>query len=166
MSNTNAPWNKGLTGLEAGWDDARRKRASEGQKRRIKLRPKKYQILLKKGPRPNTWITGPDKAVRRHYYRFLKAKNQARFWKQEWTLTWEDYLDLYKTMHGRWSRAKNHKNLCRIDTQEGWHLWNVQLMTRLTAMKRPTKGNVRARPKGLGSKKKGINWRRGGLAKT
>jgi len=162
MTNTNAPWNKGLTGLAAGWDDARRLRASKAQKRRIKLRPKKFQILFRKGPQPKIWKTGPDKAIHKHYYRFLRAKAQARFWQQEWTISWEDYLDLYKTMLGRWSRATKHKNLTRIDTTEGWHIWNVQLMTRLTAMRRSTKGRKRIRPAGLGSKKKGIVWKRGG----
>jgi hypothetical protein len=154
MSNHKPPWNKGLRGIEAGWDDARRQRASEGQKRRIKLRPKKYQILLKKGPRPDTWVTGPNKAVHKHYYRFLKARNQAKFWKQPWRITWPQYLTLYKTLKGNWSRANNHKNLCRIDTSKGWTLKNVCFMTRSKAMKRVT-DNTRARPKGLG---KGRHW--------
>lgn len=165
MTNTNVPWNKGLTGLAAGWDEARRQRASKAQKKRIKMQPKKYQVMLRKGPNPGIWITGPDKAVHKHYYRFLRAKAQARFWGQEWTITWEDYLDLYKTMHGRWSRSNKHKNLVRIDTTEGWHIWNVQLMTRIQAMRRSTRGKHRIRPAGLGSKKRGINWRRGGTAK-
>ena len=160
MSNKNAPWNKGLTGLAAGWDEARRLRASKAQKRRIKLRPKRYQMLLRKVPRPKDWLTGPDNAVHRHYYRFLRAKAQAKFWKQTWTLKWEDYLDIFKSMIGKWGRKMKDMNLARIDTTQGWHIWNVQLMTRTEAMSRLTKGKNRIKPKGLGSKSKGIVWQR------
>jgi hypothetical protein len=67
-----------------------------------------------------------------------------------------------KTAPGEWSRDAEALNLARIDTSEGWHIWNVKLMRRIDAMRRPTKGRKRVRPAGLGSKKKGINWRRGG----
>ena len=160
MTNTNIPWNKGRTGLAAGWTKARRKLASDKQKKWLKDNPK--NIFARKGPQPKIWKTGPDKAIHKHYYRFLRAKAHARLWQQDWTITWEDYLDLYKTMLGKWSRATKHKNLTRIDTREGWHIWNVRLMTRLTAMRRSTKGRKRIRPAGLGAKKKGIVWKRGG----
>ena len=160
MSNKNAPWNKGLTGLAAGWDEARRKRASKAQRKRIKQRPKKYQALLRKGPRPKDWVTGPDKEVHKHYYRFLRAKAQAKFWSQAWPLKWDDYLDMFKTMIGKWGRKMQDINIARIDTTQGWHIWNVQLMTRTEAMSRLTRGKNRIKPKGSGSKSKGIVWQR------
>jgi len=159
MTNTQTPWNKGLTGLAAGWTPARRKKMSIKQKRWLRRNPD--SPVGQKGPRKGLWLTGPDPKVHKHYYRFLKAKAQAKFWKQKWTIMWEDYLDFFKTMHGRWGRGKKSKNLCRINTNQGWHIWNVQMMVRGQAMRRPTK-NKRIKPKGKGSKARGINWRRGG----
>ena len=157
MTNHNPPWNKGKKGIEAGWTEERREQYSERQKKWMQENPD--NPIGRPGPRPDIWKTGPDPKVREHYYRFLKARNQAKFWKQPWSILWEDYLDLWKTAPGEWGRDASALNLTRIDTSEGWHLWNVRLVERSEAMRRPTKGNVRERPKGLGSKKRGIQWR-------
>lgn len=146
------PWNKGLKGLAAGWTEERRKEYSVRQSAWLKQHPE--NPLGRPGPRPDIWKTGKNPRVRKHYYRFLKARNQAKFWKQVWRITWPQYLALYKTVKGNWSRALNHKNLCRIDTSKGWTLKNVQFMTRAKAMRRETT-NRRARPDGLG---KGRHW--------
>ena len=147
MTNKKPPWNKGKKGIEAGWTEKRRKQYSERQKAWLKAHPE--HPYGHPGPRVDKWKTGPDPAVRKHYYRFLKARNQAKFWKQEWTLTWEDYLDLFKTASGTWSRDKNALNLTRVNTKEGWHLSNIKLMKRIDAMRRKTT-NKREKPDGLG----------------
>ena len=152
------PWNRGKTGLEAGWSEERRQHQSRLQREFMRANPDKG--FPRAGP--EAWKTGPDPEVRRHYYRFLRAKAQARFWQQEWTILWEDYLDLFKTAPGEWGRTKDNQNLTRVDTSEGWHVWNVRLMRRIDAMRRGTRGRKRIRPKGLGSKERGIAWRRGG----
>ena len=78
-------------------------------------------------------------------------KCQARYWCQEWTILWEDYLDLLKSSSGSWGRTKDSINLVRIDKSQGWHIDNVKLMNRTEAMKRPrltdSKGNVVRRKK-------------------
>jgi hypothetical protein len=150
MTNKNEPWNKGKKGLEAGWTKARRKRASEMQKAWLKANPD--NLLNIKGPRPQIWATGPDPLVREVRYRYSRSKAQAKFWGQKWTLKWEDYLDFYKTAPGKWSRDMEDLNLARIDTDHGWHIWNVKLMPRKEAMTRPTKGKKRIKPKGLGTR--------------
>lgn len=155
MTNNKPPWNKGKKGVAAGWTEERRKQYSERQKAWLKQHPE--NPLGKIGPRPDTWKTGPDPEVRQHYYRFLKARNQAKFWQQEWTILWEDYLDIWKTAPGEWSRKASDLNLTRIDTAEGWHIWNVKLMNRLEAMHRRT-DNKRIRPKGLGKGRH--HWRK------
>jgi hypothetical protein len=141
------PWNLGKTGLEAGWTPQRREHQRRLQTQWLEEHPEHF---ANRGG-PSTWKTGPDPEVRQHYYRFLKARNQARFWQQPWTLKWEDYLDLFKTAPGEWSRDAGALNLVRVDTRKGWHIWNVQLMTRIDAMRRPTKGRHRIRPRGLHS---------------
>ena len=151
------PWNRGKTGLEAGWTPERRLHQSRLQTEWMRANPDNG--FARSGP--EVWKFGPDPEVRRHRYRFLRARAQAKFWQQPWTILWEDYLDLLKTAPGEWSRRAEALNLTRIDTDEGWHIWNVQLMKRIDAMRRPTRMKKRIRPKGLGSKKKGITWRRG-----
>lgn len=158
----NQPWNKGLRGLEAGWTPERRQWASDRQRERIQEDPDKYHIMHRSGPQPDSWITGPDPEIKEHRRRWSRAKAQARFWSQEWTILWEDYLDLFKTAAGEWSRDANALNLTRVDTEEGWHIWNVRLMKRIDAMCRATKGKHRIRPQGLGSKARGREWKRGG----
>jgi len=158
----NQPWNKGLRGLEAGWTAERRQWAADQQRERIRLDPEKYAVMSRSGPQPHTWMTGPDPEIKQHRLRWSRAKAQARFWSQEWTILWEDYLDLLKTAPGEWSRDANALNLTRVDTRKGWHIWNVRLMRRMDAMRRPTAGKQRIRPAGQGAKARGENWRRGG----
>lgn len=149
------PWNKGKTGEAAGWDEVRREIASEKQKERIKQQPSKYYVMFRSGSQPHTWLTGPDPEVKAHRLRWNRMKAQAKFWSQEWTISWEDYLDLYKTATGLWGRQKHNYNLTRVDTSQGWHIWNVQMMTRGEAMCRKTKGRKRIVPAGQG---KGRHW--------
>lgn len=126
-------WNKGKTGLEAGWTPERRKRAAEKQRQWIRDNPSRAQFWkFKKG----VWKTGPDPEVRRHYYRYMRMVCQARYWCQEWSIKWEDYLDLLKSSSAKWGRTKDSMNLVRINTQDGWHLSNVKLMNRQEAMRR------------------------------
>lgn len=158
----NRPWNLGLRGLEAGWTPERRQWASDRQRERIQQDPDKYHIMHRSGPQPDSWITGPDPEIKEHRRRWSRARAQAKFWSQEWTISWEDYLDLLKTAPGEWSRDSDALNLTRVDTREGWHIWNVRLMKRIDAMRRPTKDKHRIRPKGLGSKARGREWKRGG----
>jgi len=154
------PWNKGKTGLEAGWTPQRREHQRQLQREWLKAHPD--SPVGQPGPRPWAWRVGPDPEVRRHRRRFCMARSQARFWGQEWTILWDDYLDLFKTAPGKWSRDANALNLVRVDTREGWHIWNVQLMTRIDAMRRPTRDRHRIRPPGQHSKARGIVWDRRG----
>jgi len=159
----NRPWNRGLSGEAAGWTPERRQRASERQRERVLENPDKYHIMFRSGPQPDTWITGPDPEIQEHRRRWSRSKAQARFWSQEWTILWEDYLDLLKTAPGRWGgRDGAALHLARRDTTRGWHIWNVHLVNRSQSMRRSTKDKKRIKPKGLGSKARGINWRRGG----
>jgi hypothetical protein len=121
------PWNKGEKGQSAGWTDER--------KREMSKRVKKYW-RQHRTTRVYSSVVGPDNKIKALYYRFLRMRCQARYWCQEWSILWEDYLDIYKTMEGKWGRKKRNKNLCRIDTTKGWHLHNVVLMTRREAMRR------------------------------
>ncbi len=129
----NTSWNKGKTGLAAGWSDERRRLASVKQKQWCKDNPNANFFKYDKTKR---WKTGPDPEVRKHYYRFLRMRCQAKYWNQEWTIIWEDYLDLLKSSSGKWGRHKDNINLVRRDTTKDWHIDNVQLMNRGESMRR------------------------------
>ena len=126
-------WNKGKTGIAAGWSDERRRQASIKQRAWCRANPNSNFFKYDSQSR---WKTGPDPEVRKHYYRFLRMRCQAKYWYQEWTILWEDYLDLLKSSSAEWGRSKDSMNLVRTNTQEGWHLSNVTLMNRQQAMKR------------------------------
>jgi len=102
------------------------------------------------GPRPQRWITGPDPVVRQLRRRWLLAKNQAKFWSQEWDLSWDAYRDILLDHADKLGRRGDSLNLVRRDTEQGWSTGNVEVRERLTAMSRPTQGKHRIRPKGLG----------------
>lgn len=127
-------WNRGKTGLEAGWTPERRAKASVRQRAWCKANPKSSFFQYDRQAR---WKTGPDPQVRQHYYRFLRMRCQARYWCQDWTIKWEDYLDLLKSAPGKWGRTNGSINLVRRDTLKGWHLDNVELMERSASMSRP-----------------------------
>jgi len=80
----------------------------------------------------------------------LLAKNQAKFWSQEWRLDWDTYRDLLLDHADQLGRSGDSLNLVRRDTEQGWTPGNVQVRERQEAMQRPTKGRQRIRPKGLG----------------
>ena len=69
----NTPWNRGKTGTAAGWTEARRERIS-------------LAMTGHRGPRPHLWRQGPDPAVRRDRYRYLRSKAQAKYLGQAWTI--------------------------------------------------------------------------------
>jgi len=102
------------------------------------------------GPRPHTWKTGPDPELKHLRRRWLRAKNQARFWSQEWRLTWEQYRDTWVGHTDQLGRTMGSLNLVRRDTTRGWTVKNVHLMNRGEAMHRKTRGRKRPRPAGLG----------------
>ena len=109
------------------------------------------------GPQPHRWLF--PEHLRQHRYRFLRAKAQAKYWCQSWSITWEEYVKLYEQCKGTWGRNSGHRtnskdthiNLVRINTQKGWQMDNVRLMERDTAMRRvrpkDAKGNFIKRKK-------------------
>lgn len=62
------------------------------------------------------------------------AKNQARFRMEEWSLTWEQYLQMIAQTKGNWGRHKGALNLARVDHRLGWHSHNVKLKNRSDVM--------------------------------
>lgn len=88
-----------------------------------------------KGPQQDRWlITDPE--LRQLRYRFLRARCQARYWGQEWTLTWKQFAEVCKPYMDKMGRNVNDMNITRKDLAKGWIKKNVQMMKRIDACKR------------------------------
>ena len=86
-----------------------------------------------RGEKPHRWVCGPDPELHKMYSPCLKAKAQAMYRGEEWTLTFEEFAELWK---GQWQfRGRDTDDLCmtRTDIQKGWHRDNCEIVTRREA---------------------------------
>jgi hypothetical protein len=81
--------------------------------------------------RPHVW-KHPNPYQHQQFVPFLRARSQAHFRKEEWTLTEEDWFELWSDPADWNNRGKAKDNVClaRRDLDEGWHIWNVEIITR------------------------------------
>ena len=84
--------------------------------------------------------TDPRRNTRRYYddddhklfMDCMRARAQAWYMGQEWTITEDDYIALWRK-GDRYKEKGRHNNqycLVRKDYEKGWHLDNVQIITR------------------------------------
>ena len=73
-----------------------------------------------------------DEREREIRWKFLRARNQARFWCQRWTITWEQFRDLMLQHPEHGGRTEDSINLSRIDRHPrvGWTIDNVEFTRR------------------------------------
>lgn len=104
-------------------------RKKPGPKPRVKpQRPKVHDGSL--GPRPLTWVTGPDPLRHKMYIAYGRAKCQAVWRGEGWDLTFEEYEALWQ---GRWHlRGRTRDTLClaRVDYDLPWSITNCDIITR------------------------------------
>ena len=122
MTNTRPAWNKGK----------KMPPMKQSSKDKISRANKGNNI----GPRPDRWITGPDPVIHRLRRRFILARNQARFWRQKWMLSWDQYRDILLDHAENLGNSAEALNLCRVDKKEAWSIGNVDIMTRSAAGQR------------------------------
>ena len=82
------------------------------------------------GPRPHTWLSGPDPELHHQYLAWRARQTQARFRQESWSITWSEFQQVWA---GQWHlRGRGSEDLClaRIDYSGGWHLNNVNIVTR------------------------------------
>lgn len=80
---------------------------------------------------PEKYVTGPDPVRRNKYYAYLKHRSQARYRGEDYSLTWEDWETIWQD--DVWEkRGKRSDSLClaQKDISEGWHLHNIEIITR------------------------------------
>lgn len=99
----------------------------------------------KRGPKvnPDNWISGPDPIQRDKYYAWLKHRAQAKFRKEEYFLTWEDWDTLW-SIDDFLNRGRYADSLClsRIDNDGPWDISNVEILTRLEHLRKEKCKNV------------------------
>jgi hypothetical protein len=120
-------------------------------------RPKKGEIRPPKpgpqfGPgveRPFMWRIGEDAGSYKHsmYHPWQLGKAQAIFRKEEWTLTFEEYYDLWKDDWNNRGRAPENMCMTRIDEELAWDRKNTIIITRSEHLKH--QGEKRRRKKML-----------------
>lgn len=83
-----------------------------------------------RGPRPLTWITGPDPVRHQRYVAFQRARCQA-VWRQEgWELTFDQYEAIWGDQWHRRGRTVDTLCLSRRDYDLPWSPDNVEVITR------------------------------------
>lgn len=114
-----------------------RKDGTPAKKPGRKPNPNKYvspgQGKGRRGPRPHTWLIGADAGEYKHdmYLPWLRAKAQAKFRGEGWTLTFEEYFDLW---NGNWEhRGRGAEDLCmsRKDPDDAWSKDNSFIISRI-----------------------------------
>lgn len=88
---------------------------------------------------PERWITGPDPVRRRRHRRFILARNQAHYRKEEWHLSFEQYENAVRGRDHLMGRGMRDLSLTTRDPGLGWRQDNVELMPRheIYAKRRP-----------------------------
>lgn len=82
------------------------------------------------GPRPHTWVSGPDPVIHKKYRVWIQSKNQAQFRGEPWALSFEDFQAIWGD---RWEhRGRTRGSLCmtRNDHLGIWDADNAIIITR------------------------------------
>jgi len=90
---------------------------------------------------PQVWRSGPDPDHHRLWRKFVVARNQARYWHQEWTVSWEVYRDLLLPHVNNLGRRKDAWNLIRRDRNQPWTELNVIAAQRQTVLDQKKAGH-------------------------
>jgi hypothetical protein len=103
----------------------------------IKGTKKKGDGMPGRYPNPDEWLSGPDPIEHDKYYAWKKHHAQARYRKEEYDLSWEDWQELWP--NDKWlsrGRGKDDFCLCRINPEQPWTLYNCEVVDRMTYLKR------------------------------
>lgn len=117
---------------------AQRKNYPE-RKVEYKPRPTTYKNKGKtRGPEPHRWVSGPDPLRHEQYICWLRAKAQANFRKEGWTMTFEEFEAMWNqdaSWHQR-GRAADDLMMTRRDHGLPWSNDNCYIELRRTHLQR------------------------------
>jgi hypothetical protein len=81
------------------------------------------------GKQPHLWITGPDPVLHDKYVAFLRARSQAHYRGELWTLTWDQWQEFWGEDWHRRGRLPHQIRMSRRDWNQPWCLDNMVKMT-------------------------------------
>lgn len=86
----------------------------------------------KLGTYPQTWLSGPDEINHRLYTDCQRARAQAWYRGEEWFITEQEYIDLWRTNDRYLRKGRTVDSLCmaKIDYDLPWSKDNVQFLDR------------------------------------
>ena len=97
-----------------------------------------------RGPRPHVWRSGPDLQAHDQYCAWLKHKAQAAYRGEPYELTYQQWADLWNKNNSWIYRGRGGDCLCLTmgDPTIGWHVDNVEIITRKEQLRRQCRNNV------------------------
>lgn len=88
------------------------------------------------GEQPHRWKSGPDPKRHALYTPWLKARAQANYREEGWTITFDEFAEMWD---GQWHlRGRDGPDLCmcRKDSEKPWSRDNCEIVTRIEVNKR------------------------------
>jgi len=80
--------------------------------------------------RPHIWCTGPDPVRHDQFVCWMKSKAQCNFRGEEFSLTFEQYEEVWAGQWSKRGRTPNDVCMTRIDWDGAWESGNVEIITR------------------------------------
>ena len=92
--------------------------------------------MVKKG-RPQH----PDRVYAAQSISWARARSQAKYRQDEWSLTKEDWIAMWQLLWHQRGRKLTDYCMRQIDPKGGWHTHNVEMVTREIFFKEQPKRN-------------------------
>jgi hypothetical protein len=89
--------------------------------------------MPKSGLRPHTWKIGTDPIDHRLYIDCLRARAQATYRGEQWLITEQEYISLWRTEDRYLQKGRGAECVCliRCDHTQPWTVNNVKFISRL-----------------------------------
>lgn len=91
--------------------------------------------MARTDPRPQCWKVQGE-LPHKQYRCWIQHKNQANFRKEEYSLTFEQYQELWRDKWDMKGRSSDNYCLTRIDPEGSWHIDNVECVPRIEHLRR------------------------------
>ena len=82
------------------------------------------------GPRPHTWVTGPDELTHAQYRAFIQCRAQANYRGEGWELEFDQYQAAWGDQWSQRGRCRDDVCMTRCDPTQPWSEHNVHVITR------------------------------------
>jgi hypothetical protein len=91
----------------------------------------------KQGTYPDIWLSGPDPHNHKLYTACQRSRAQAWFRGEEWWITEQEYIDLWRQDDRYLQKGRDRDSLCmtKRDPDLAWTIDNVEIITRLQHLK-------------------------------